>query len=450
MRAGHAIVTGDTPAAVALARRLAKRAGQRIVLIGSLGAEDLGRRHRVHVVAGDPADAETLLAAGVKRAATVYSCAADSAQNAAVALVARDKHERPIAVYAQVRDGELVTALRARRLGAEGDANFRLDFFSLENLAARVLLDEEPPRLPDGSAASVVIIGFGLFARAVIEELAARQQDSPGRVSVTVVTDDSDEVRDFRAGHALGARGFVVVDQPTVPTLRGDALVYVCLEDTDEALRVGLGLVRTGTRRVVMCLGERSALGDAIAPTGVFDDARRKLAVFGILDAACDPDLLTHDLVDQLARALHERYLQTSGEIPETNPNMRPWGELTRGTKQSNYQQAEHIGIKLDAIDAVVVPAVPGSAPFAYRDGEIERLARMEHERWMAEKRSQHIRYGPERVEGRFHPDMRRWEDLPQDSRDKDISFVTYLPALLANHRLEILRLDHEPAESSR
>ncbi len=438
---GHAVVTGDSPAAVAIARRLAET--RRVVLIGSLGAADLIRRHRVLVVAGDPADEATLRASGVQRAATVYTCAPDSARNAAVALVARKLTREPLAVYAQVRDGELVTALRARRLGSEGDAGFRLDFFALDELAARVLLDEHPPRPPDGGAASVAIVGFGSFARAVLLELVRRHHHGACRLSVTVVTGDSDAVREFRAAHALVARGCDLVDEPSVPA-GGVTQLYVCASDTEETLRIGLGQLRAGTPLVVMCLGQRSAFGDALAPAGVFDDARGKLAVFGILDAACDPELLEHDLVDRLARALHERYLRTSraqGDTPATNRYLRPWAELPPEIKRSNYQQAEHVGVKLDAIDAVVVPAVHGSEPFGYRDGELTRLAKLEHDRWVTEKRAQGVEYGPQRVEGRFHPDLRRWEDLPQASRDKDLDFVAHLPELLAGNGLDILRL---------
>jgi hypothetical protein len=120
----------------------------------------------------------------------------------------------------------------------------------------------------------------------------------------------------------------------------------------------------------------------------LFDDVQGRLAVFGDLDAARDPALLERGaLVGQLARAVHARYLvEYAGSSPAQDSHVR-WEQLDERYWADNRAQAEHIGTKLAEIDAVIVPAAPDLPPFTLAEGpqgDVEKLARMEHDRWMA------------------------------------------------------------------
>ena len=95
-------------------------------------------------------------------------------------------------------------------------------------------------------------------------------------------------------------------------TAPADGTTYVCMADADEVLRVGLQLMLSGHPRVVLCLGRRAALAEALEQR-LFDRVGT-LSVFGILDAACDPNRLGRNaLIEQLARALHAHYRQNFG-----------------------------------------------------------------------------------------------------------------------------------------
>ena len=173
----HAIVTGDGPIAVELARKLRTEYDKVVLVSATPAAAEQVRAHRLLNVSGDPTDAVTLRAAGLRHADVLYACAELSTTNAATALRAREISQadgRPLSVFAQVRDAEISTALTARRIGAKDDSGFRLDFFSVEDTAARVLLDKQ--RLaPDGTRpAQVVIVGFERLGRAVLREIARR------------------------------------------------------------------------------------------------------------------------------------------------------------------------------------------------------------------------------------------------------------------------------------
>jgi hypothetical protein len=233
-----------------------------------------------------------------------------------------------------------------------------------------------------------------------------------------------------------------------------DAVRVVDGDPTDEATLRAAGV--RGAARVFaldnsgavtassFCLGQRSGLADALEQR-LFDDVQGRLAVFGVLDAACDPALLERGaLVEQLARAVHARYLvEYAGSSPAQDSHV-PWEQLDERYRADNRAQAEHIGTKLAEIDAVIVPAAPDLPPFTLAEGpqgDVEKLARMEHDRWMAARKQAGVTYGEERT-ARTHPDMLDWDaGLSENAKEKDRMFVRGLPTLLEVEGLAIVRI---------
>jgi hypothetical protein len=412
---GHSVVVGSGAAAFVLARRLAET--RPTVLVGSGIGSDVARRHEVRVVDGDPTDEATLRAAGVRGAARVFALDPSGAVNAEVALLVRSLNQAGVSVYARADERELVAALRARRLGVDGQNGYRLDFFSIEEVAAIELLDEHDRDLEQ----TAVVVGSDRFADAVEGDLIRRRR---------------------RAG--IPGAGTVVRIDDEASAARSEGTVYVSASDPNDVLRRGLRLLLAGNGRVVLCLGQRSGLADALEQR-LFDDVQGRLAVFGVLDAACDPTLLERGaLVERLARAMHARYLvEYAGSSPAQDSHV-PWDQLDERYRADNRAQAEHIGTKLAEIDAAIVPAAPDLPPFTLAEGpqgDVEKLARMEHDRWMAARREAGVTHGEQRT-ARTHPDMRDWDaGLTEDAKEKDRMFVRGLPALLEAEGLAIVRL---------
>jgi voltage-gated potassium channel Kch len=412
---GHSVVSGAGPAAFVLARRLATT--RPTVLVGSGVGSDVARRHALRVVDGDPTDEATLRAAGVRGASQVFAMDDSGAVNASVALLVRSLNQAGVAVYARADEGELVAALRARRLGVDGDNGYRLDFFSVEDVAAVALLDVHDRNLEW----TAVVVGSDRFAHAVERDLIRR-----------------------RCAAGIPVEGRVLrIDDEASAAPSADT-IYVSASDANDVLRRGLRLLLAGNDRVVLCLGQRSGLAEALEQR-LFDDVHGRLAVFGVLDAACDPALLERGaLVEKLARAVHARYLvEYAGSSPVQGSQL-PWEELDEHYRADNRAQAEHIGAKLAEIGAVIVPAASNLPPFTFAEGsegDVERLARMEHDRWMAARRRTGVVYGEERT-ARTHPDMVDWDSgLTEDAKEKDRMFVRGLPALLEGEGLAIVRL---------
>jgi TrkA-N domain/RyR domain len=449
----HAVVAGDGPIVVELARKL--RTEYRTVVLVTVTAatpEQVGRQRllRVH---GDPTDPGTLRAAGARRADVLYACSELSITNAATVLAARDishAHGRRLVAFAQVRDMEIYTALRAMHIGTGDDPKLRLDFFAIEDIAARALLGKHP-LAPNGSrAAQVVIVGFGLLGQAVLREIARHPNPDGARMSVRIRRASTEAISSFLDLFPVVRRNCSVScdDAPQRPSGDEPALVFICLPDNEDALNVGLVASHAMTSRsdrVVICMSEPSpyVLGEVFSSRQALLDPEGRLAVFQVIKEGCVPGRIREDVADGLARAIHAAYVNNCvarGDSPARNPSMRPWEDLPDDLKQSNLAQAAQIGTKLDAIDCAVVPESAIVPAFAFSEAEIEKLAEMEHRRWVQERRGRGFLYGPNR-DAKHHPDLVDWQHLSEGARDKDRDAIRSIPAILGQAGFQILRL---------
>src|SRR5207249_1639910 len=115
------------------------------------------------------------------------------------------------------------------------------------------------------------------------------------------------------------------------------------------------------------------------------------------------------------------KYLQDQinlGHDLQSNPSLVPWERLPEGFKESNRNQADHIGLKLQAIGCDLAPLTEWDAhTFSFTPEEVERMAQMEHERWVEERQAQGWTYGPRDNEKKTNPSLVAWNDLPDDSK---------------------------------
>lgn len=154
---------------------------------------------------------------------------------------------------------------------------------------------------------------------------------------------------------------------------------------------------------------------------------------------------LLENLREQLAQAIHERYREhQQGVKPADDPAMQPWENLTEDLRESNRQQANQIPEKLRAVGYGIRPAAGGGpAGLELTPAELEMLARMEHDRWMADKKAAGWTHAPVRDDARkLHPCLVLWEELPKTERDKDRQAVRAIPELLAEAGFEIYNLE--------
>jgi voltage-gated potassium channel Kch len=456
---GHVVVSGDTPLAAALSRRL-RSEGRRVVDVRPVATG--GRL----VVTGDVRDPAVLRAAGAGRATALYACEVDSAANIATALAAgqlRRSASHPLKVYAHIRDPDLCLSLQARYLGLPQPAGLRLAFFNADDLAARKLFEDEPLSPEADRPPRLLIAGDGVFARAVVLEAARHWRqttDEAAPLPITLVSETAQAAHDELTGRypflRLACR-FTVHAADLLQLLadrtRRDppSRAFICHEDEEHALKTAMTAKQFWRGRphtVVVRLDQLAGFRDGLDPTGhgrLFAEASGALRAYGVNDAASDPQLIGEDLVEQLARVIHERYRaarRQRGDDPQVNRAMVRWEELPDAMRRNNREQAEDIGRKLREIGCSIVPRLGPWDGGGLDEAEIEKLAQMEHERWRRQYAADGWQYAEERdYDRKYHPGLRDWPELSEQMRLRNHDAVREVPMILADAGFQIVRL---------
>ncbi|WP_374411276.1 RyR domain-containing protein [Novosphingobium colocasiae] len=155
---------------------------------------------------------------------------------------------------------------------------------------------------------------------------------------------------------------------------------------------------------------------------------------FGTLEQFAGPDMLLQERHDALARSIHEFYLEgrlTDGERIGSRASLEEWDDLPEGFRDDNRLVADCYELKLRDLGARVIEAA--GTPLQLGPGELEDMARAEHERWMAAKLAGGWSYAATRDDGqRLHPDIVPYDALHERIKDLDREQVRVMLRLLA------------------
>ncbi|MHC1560805.1 RyR domain-containing protein [Actinomycetospora sp. C-140] len=432
----HTVVCGSGTAALLVARSVVEEGRTCVVVDGSTPGVEVARqadvadaRTRMLRVTGDPRDAGVLREARSHRAREVVVVTGDSTRNADVGVVLRASLAGlpdPPRCFLEMTSPALGAAVTAHELNA--DSALRVEVFVPSGRAARRMLDLHLP--PAGGSGSALVIGSGGPFDAVVRELARR--DVQGDPAIPWTSSASCEP-----------------EQIDVPA--DLATVFVCLDDDLVALQTGLRLTRTWRDRsvdVVVAVGSSTALGGAItgADFAVSSVGRARFHVFNTTDHVYAVSSLRSGLYLDIARAAHDVYVRNArarGETTEDNPSSVPWDRLPDDLRQANLAQAFSITDKIRRMGCAVVPLDEPDTRFEFETGEIEELARAEHERWMEDREGRGWRLGERDDAARTHPDLVAWEHLTEPARQKDRDVVAAIPEYLRRAGLQIIRGGH-------
>lgn len=441
----HTILAGLGSKGSRLAFSLHK-AGSNVVVIELDRANGLieGCRERgISVVQGDARDPSILRKARASHArSAVVLCGDDGTNLEVVAALTAST------VFVHLDSLDLRRTLAAESLGAVRSA-IELELFNVHDTAAAVLLE----RFPAGPA--LLIVGLVGLGESLILRATNRWHTMEPRpaepLRVTVVDRDAENQVEQLLGRFPELKevcSIQAVDgDPASPRLdlreKRFSATYVLLESHADGLEAALSLHdRPETRGapVVLILdSEGGGIADILSerlgsPEG--------LHTFGVLDRALTPDLLFRGTYELLARARHDDYLRGEDVTPEAAV---PWDELDEDYKKSNRHFAADIGRKLAAVGCTVRPSpLAGFGKILdFTEEEVERLGRMEHDRWSTERKL--AGWSPtdgERDNTRkLHPLIDKpWEKLSAEDRGKDRDPMRELPRTLARAGFEVFR----------
>jgi hypothetical protein len=483
----HVVVCGLGRKGWLLVRSLRERR-HRVVVIEKDAENDRiapCRAEGARVVVGDARSSRCLRNAGVSRARHLVAISEDDGANAEIAVqgrsLASERRGADLSCFAHVMDPGLCALLRTQELERPASQAFRLDFFNVFERGARQVLAEFPvwgrTSAEDREAAHMVVVGVGRFGGTLIAAAARGWQATYGRERGPLRATLLDRAADSKAD-ALRLRyphlGEICELRPRPMEFdspefqRGEFLfdaqgeadvtsTYVCVDDDSDALAAALALhrhLKEDRIPIVVRMTQAGGLASLLRTREGADQEFETLHAFALLERTCHAGLLEESTNEILARVIHQDYVEQQAEkgaTPDTNPSMVAWEALTEGLKQSNREQAAHIGVKLRAAGCDLAPLTDLDAEsFAFESAEVERLAEMEHARWVEERRREGWKRGPQKDVGRkISPFLVPWGELAESTKDSDREFVHGLPRFLARAGFQIVRLKRTGARQA-
>jgi voltage-gated potassium channel Kch len=454
----HVIVAGLGRKGWLLTQHLLRR-GERVVVVDADAGNpelDSARVLGALVVVGDAQQRTTLQRAGVARASQLVSVCGADATNVEVVAAGRAEVRRGrsgrLRCVAHMVDPELALLLSTAELGRYDETSAQLELVNVHGAGARALLRTHPPFDDHDATSGVAVVGAGTTAREVALALArawAERDPRPHRrLALTLAGPDPAWVSSLEDRHPELARFTEIRHDTMGPDGAGldlvvdqePAMIYVCPDNDARATTAVLELRRRclgRAVRVVAVVEQRSGL-ERLFRAVPATDGGPSVTGFGLLDEACAADALMVGTIELLAQALHRTYLASTPPARPDDPARRPWEELPETLRASNRDQAAHVAMKLRAVGRVIGPLVDWEAarqPFSA--AEVEVMGRLEHDRWVAERRRAGWRPGPRDPARRTTPYLVPWEALTDEIRDYDRSFVSQLPRLLASVGLQ-------------
>jgi hypothetical protein len=477
---GHVIICGLGQKGLLLSRAFREQ-GHQVVVIDENEANELlqpCREHGSFVLIGDATEQSMLNKARIQVATHLISvCGPDGANAEVVAharqLVEQDR-ESVLTCAAHIVDPALWYLLRKGEVNTT-DA-LRLHFFNVFDAGARALLRTHPPfsdsdapqgDLPESAQPHLLVVGAGRLGQGVVLNAAWQWRNNfaatARRLRVTLIDRDTEQIKEW-----LGLRCPELHKVCDITTCSMDVnssefhkavflldaqghcnvtMVYICVDDDAAALAAALALhhrLRVRKIPIVVRMTDDTGLAALLHEMGN-NRSSDGLYAFGLLERTCRPDLVLGGTIEMLARAIHDKYVRDraeAGETPDTNSALVGWNDLPEEIKESNRSEADHIGLKLQEVGCDVAPLMDWDAgSFTFTPEEVELMAKMEHERWLAERRSADWSYGPRDINKKTNPNLAPWDEIPEEARELNRSIIRRLPAFLEEVGFQVYRL---------
>ncbi|MEJ2130471.1 MAG: NAD-binding protein [Gammaproteobacteria bacterium] len=438
-----------------------RRHGRRVVVV-ELDAENrlvaecvsIG----VGVIFGDALDEDVLKRAGIAGARHLVVLTSADGTNVEVTLRTKRLLQRlrdhppwftrwyslrgadPLKIHLHLADTLLATRLEGYPKFFRDPEIAEVMFFNVYELSARLLFRQQFLELYADvlcmPQVHVAIFGSGPLAQQVllcavrVGHFADFQQI---RISVFSGSRDED-AQAFRAAYPqvedvcnLGFYEARLHEEEFIERLPSDVLstvttYVVALDDDQRCLNVALMLRQAilkqqGLNAPIMVEMQQSdglaqllesRTGEPELPDGLYP--------FGMLDEILDAQTIIDERLDALAHGIHEAYLQTLDPGARPTVGQQPWNRLPEWLRKENRLQADHIDVKLRAVESTMRS---GSSTTRLTDREISRIAQMEQRRYVASRLSFGWRYGKVRNDlAKVHPLLRPWDQMPADEQE--------------------------------
>jgi hypothetical protein len=476
----HVVICGlGRYAGMAFIRSLREKRDKVVVIELKADNENLElcRSMGVPVIIGDAQRQKTLQAAGARHARRVVAVTDDDAVNTQIVATWRELRKRrlgQLGCLARIAENEYCVLLRSQEL-QRGDAELSVDFFNIDEIGARLLLEEHRIDM-DGPRPHILVAHLDALGQWVVYHAARawykRRDDASELLLVTVLDHKPEErieelclqhpelhgvceFKPFRLtadniGEHLPAH-HLSTDTPRI------GCVYVTAYHDHEAFETALKL-HNALHFVDPALPVVVALSRRHGVVGLVDDVTDagglvNVEVFPTMEKACTIDLVEYGSFGPMVRAIHEYWRADQRKHNNPDPS---WEELDEARRKSSLAQARDIPVKLRRVGRSIAPLGNWTAPGArFSPEEIDELGKAEHDRWVAERRAAKWKYvdlvddGTPQAKAAIEaaklrketPYLLDWDDprLPEHVKDWDMSFMRAMPEILAAAGLQMV-----------
>jgi hypothetical protein len=205
--------------------------------------------------------------------------------------------------------------------------------------------------------------------------------------------------------------------------------ILICLEDKASGIKIGIHLMSKLKNEDVeiklhfpiqVYLDENEDIFNLPSLEST-EEKYPKLSPFGLIKSTCSKEIILNEKLDRVAKKILKSYNKYTGSSDE-------WDKLRPDFKDSNRNQADHLPIKLRAINIKISKTGKKRTDFrAFTKDEVDLLARMEHNRWCAERWLSGWEHTPgeKDVENKKNPLLKHFDKFtPKEQEIKELDRV--------------------------
>jgi hypothetical protein len=448
--------------------------GHRVVMIEKDPMNEnieICREYGACVVIGDATHPYFLKKANVKKAAYLLAVLGEDGLNAEVASqafqIVKKNPEGLLSCFIHIVDPDLFRFLKKREIG--NPKQIRLEYINIYQTAGQHILEEHPPFSADSDVSPhvhLLVIGVGRMGEYVIAHAGKRwwgaYRKTGKKMKITTIDLDLRRKEQLLLRYpSLGKYcdlDHFPMDVRSPEFLRGNFLrdaegdhritsIYICIGDDKLGFSTALILhhllndpaipiiVRTNNDQGITSLFRNDKDENS--------NHYSNIHVFPLIGNNNQMDFILKSTHERIAMAIHQYYLRDNqNQNPAEYPSMSEWAKLDETYKEDNRKLSDRYIELLRAVNLDIDTLFDWDEPsFHFSNEETEIMAKMEHQRWMAEKLAIGYKWGAKRDDNRkTHPSIKEWDLLTDEEKNKNRDIINHIPGVLNHVDLKIVR----------